>query len=182
MHAIPKSRGFTLIELMVTIVVAGILLSIAIPSFQNFIIDSRLNAAATELADAVRLARSEAIKRSRPIVLCKVAPAASETCVTSNNWGGWAIHDEQLTGSNKVVRFGEFNTYGNSLKLSSDLNNQKAWFGADGLARIGSGAGELIVEATLTICSTAGTGNKVRKVVFSGAGRLSIEREAGGCP
>ena len=41
-----RVKGFTLIELMVTLVIAGVLLSIAIPSFQNLIIDSRLNAAA----------------------------------------------------------------------------------------------------------------------------------------
>lgn len=177
-----KQEGFTLIELMVTVAVLVIVLSIAIPSFQNFIIDSRLNAAATELADAVRLARSEAIKRSRPIVLCKVAPTASDTCVTGSDWAGWAIHDEQLAGSDKVIRFGDFNTYGGSIKLSSDSGSQKFSFGADGLARIGSGAGKLIEEEKLTICSISGTGDKKRKVVFSAAGRLSIERKAGGCP
>lgn len=58
-----KSSGFTLIELMVTISIAGILLGIAIPSFTETITSSRLTTNANELMTALNFARSEAVKR-----------------------------------------------------------------------------------------------------------------------
>jgi len=171
-----RVKGFTLIELMVTLVIAGVLLSIAIPSFQNMVIDSRLNAAAGDIADAVRLARSEALKRNRPVVLCQIDLSDPEDCDPGGNWGGWALHDDM--DDEKVLRLGQLPSYGDMIRVSSDLNNQAATFGGDGLARSG---GSLINEATITICATSGSGEKTREVVFGGAGRVSIANVAGGC-
>ncbi|MFI9650975.1 GspH/FimT family pseudopilin [Guyparkeria sp. GHLCS8-2] len=65
-----RSSGFSLIELMITIVVAGILLAVAIPSFRNLILSNELTTTTNEWVTAVNLARSEAIKRSAPVVVC----------------------------------------------------------------------------------------------------------------
>lgn len=72
----PAALGFTLLELLVTLVVAGILLSIGVPSFGNFIQGQRVKTAASELSYALLFARSEAIKRN------------DQVTVTSNS-GGW---------------------------------------------------------------------------------------------
>lgn len=171
-----RVKGFTLIELMVTLVIAGILLSIAIPSFQNLVVDSRLNAAASDLADAVRLGRSEALKRNRPVVFCQIDPADADDCDSGGSWGGWALHDEM--DDDKVLRLGQLAGFGDTIRVSSDLTDQSATFTGDGLAR---SAGALINEATITICATSGTGDKTREVIFGGAGRVSIVNVAGGC-
>lgn len=176
-----RVKGFTLIELMVTLVVAGILLGIAIPSFQNFIIDSRLNTTATELADAVRIARSEALKRNRPILFCRIDPDDPEECDSGDSWSGWAVLDDQMDDGEKTLRLGQINSFGNTVQVSSDLSNQSAVFAGDGLARTGAGAGSLINAATITICSTSGSGDKTREVIFGAAGRVSIVTVAGGC-
>ncbi|HER34420.1 MAG: GspH/FimT family pseudopilin [Halothiobacillaceae bacterium] len=65
-----RHQGFSLIELMITIVVAAILLAIAIPSFRNLILSNELTTTTNEWVTAVNLARSEAIKRSAPVVVC----------------------------------------------------------------------------------------------------------------
>jgi len=77
-------QGLTLIELMITIVIAAILMSIAIPSFNHLIQRNRISAYANELVTTVNLARSEAIKRGTSIVI---------TSAGGNDWSqGWNLN------------------------------------------------------------------------------------------
>jgi prepilin-type N-terminal cleavage/methylation domain-containing protein len=62
-----KESGFTLIEMMVTVAVAAILLTVAIPSFTQMIDKKRLESAAENLYADLQFARSEAIKRNKTI-------------------------------------------------------------------------------------------------------------------
>ena len=67
MKRLKSNRGFTLIELMIAITIAGILLVIAIPSFQYSILDNRVKTPASDLHVNFLLARSEAIKLNRDV-------------------------------------------------------------------------------------------------------------------
>jgi type IV fimbrial biogenesis protein FimT len=60
-------RGFTLIELMVVVALAAILAVIATPSFRELMVSTRTRAAASALHESLWLARSEAIKRNKPV-------------------------------------------------------------------------------------------------------------------
>jgi len=62
--------GFTLIELMITLVLVAILLTLAIPSFLNFIVSTRLSAAADSMVAAIDAARMAAIKRNASAQFC----------------------------------------------------------------------------------------------------------------
>ncbi|WP_421273470.1 GspH/FimT family pseudopilin [Aeromonas veronii] len=62
-------RGFTLIELMITVGIAAILLLVGLPSMSQRLAAERLDRSATELASAYRFARSEAVKLTLPVVL-----------------------------------------------------------------------------------------------------------------
>ncbi|MFK5949113.1 MAG: GspH/FimT family pseudopilin [Methylococcales bacterium] len=71
-----------MIELLVTIAIVGIVLSIAIPSFTNTIRNTRLTTNINELVTSFNIARSEAIKRGIPVTVRK----------TGTNWeSGWSI-------------------------------------------------------------------------------------------
>lgn len=79
-----SSRGFTLLELMVTIAIVGILLTIGVPSLRNTLLDQRARTATSDLHTSLTLARSEAIKRSASAT---VTPASGTT-----DWsGGWTV-------------------------------------------------------------------------------------------
>lgn len=83
-----RFRGFTLIELMITLVLAAIILSLGIPSFRNVIQNNRAATQSNELVTALGLARSEAVKRGANVMLCPSTNQAS--CTGGNNWAnGW---------------------------------------------------------------------------------------------
>jgi prepilin-type N-terminal cleavage/methylation domain-containing protein len=72
-RAVTKSRqGFTLVEAVIVIVVAGLLLGIAVPRFTTMRNNYRLDAGARQLAGELRRAQTEAIKRNKTIVVAKV--------------------------------------------------------------------------------------------------------------
>lgn len=58
-----RVKGFTLLELLITLVVAGILASIAVPSFSGFLARQQLRSDVNEVVSMLSFARSEAIKR-----------------------------------------------------------------------------------------------------------------------
>lgn len=63
---ITQSAGFTLVELMVTLVVLAVLISLAVPALDQ-VERRRIIAAAQSIADQIQMARSESIKQGRDL-------------------------------------------------------------------------------------------------------------------
>jgi type IV fimbrial biogenesis protein FimT len=81
--------GFTPIEVLVTLVVAGVLLAIALPSMRTFLQDSRIVSHGNELVASLSFARSEAIKRYATVSLC--ASDDGSDCTDSDWQDGWIV-------------------------------------------------------------------------------------------
>jgi type IV fimbrial biogenesis protein FimT len=85
-----KQPGFTLIELIITLAIAAILMTVAIPNFQTFVLNNRISTQANDFLTALSLARSEAIKRATRVSICKSANGTG--CTTSGSWAqGWIV-------------------------------------------------------------------------------------------
>lgn len=90
------NKGFTLTELVVTVTIIGILSALAAPNLIDFVRDNRLTGVTNDLISDMLLARTEAIKRNTPVVICKTsdATAADPVCdtTTANPWtSGWIV-------------------------------------------------------------------------------------------
>lgn len=87
-----RTAGFTLLELMAALGVAAVLIAIGVPSFQNFVRNSRITAPANELLTAAYMARSEAIKRRATTVFCfSTNPTAALPDCAGTGAQGWIV-------------------------------------------------------------------------------------------
>lgn len=85
-----KNTGFTLIELMVTLVIASILMTLAAPSFTQFIANQRVSGQANDLLSDLTFSRSEAIRRGTTLTICKTSdPNASSPSCNTNTADAW---------------------------------------------------------------------------------------------
>ncbi|MEP6876448.1 MAG: GspH/FimT family pseudopilin [Burkholderiales bacterium] len=92
MHARRRAaRGFTLIELAVTMTLVGVLLAVALPSFMAWIRNAQVRAVADSLQSGVRRAQTEAVRLNQGVVfsLTSANPALNTTAVA--NGKNWAI-------------------------------------------------------------------------------------------
>lgn len=64
LRAVRAQRAFTLIEMLIVIVIAGVILALAAPSFREFILKQRLRSINSQLVTDLQLARSEAVSRN----------------------------------------------------------------------------------------------------------------------
>lgn len=152
-------RGFSLVELMVAIAVLGILSAIAIPSFNEVIMSTKLRSYANNLVASAHLARSEAIKSNAVVKLC----ASNNGTSCTGNWqNGWIV----INKDNTVIERQQATSDGYLITEAGGTNTLN--FQSTG---IGS------TQAALTICrATPYVGNQEREVRISATGKPSITK------
>lgn len=84
-----RNSGFTLIELMVTIALLAILIAAVAPSFRGLLLDNQAATQANAVVTSLMFARSEAIKRNAPVVMCQSDAGAD--CDAGNWADGWIV-------------------------------------------------------------------------------------------
>ena len=76
--------GFTLIELMTTLLVAGVVLGIGIPVFNEFVATNRMASGVNDLTSSLHLARTEAVKRRVNVTICPSADPIADPPACDN--------------------------------------------------------------------------------------------------
>lgn len=106
MSHVPHSRprGFTIIELIVTMAVVAILATVAVPNFIDIMTKRRIAGYVNEFSSALAFARSEAIRRGVPVSVCKSANGTS----CGGTWsGGWIVFVNNDNDNPAAVDSGE---------------------------------------------------------------------------
>jgi len=94
-----RENGFTLVELLITIVVVSILLATGVPSFMQMIKNNRLTAQTNSLVAAIQVTRNEAVKRGTSMVIC-AKKSDAVACSDDKNWAnGWIIFSDLDQGA-----------------------------------------------------------------------------------
>lgn len=156
-------RGFTLIEVVVTITIIGILAGIAVPNLNRFLESNRLTTLANDLIADISLARSEAIKTGAQTALCAVS---GSDCGTSTNWGssGWRVFQDAdnsgtWTVNDTIIRSHDPAPTNNSVTAPSNF-------------LVFSRLGTTTAEQVLTVCNSRIKEN--RTLTINILGRVKI--------
>lgn len=148
-----SQRGFTLVELMVTLAVAAILMAMAVPSFTEMTKNNRLTTQTNQLVTALNLARSEAITRR---VTMNVA--ATDATDADNEWGkGWSV----AVNGGATLRIFQSLEGGSTLDSNSDIATFQY-----------QPSGRASATDTLTLCDNR-SGESGRQITLLTTGRIT---------
>lgn len=178
-----RQSGLTLLEMVVTLAVLAILLTIAIPSFSAVMYTSRLSSATNDLVAALHLVRSEAIKRNGRAVLCKSSNGLA--CSASGTWEqGWMVfHDANNNAAQDagetLIRAQAALPEGLRLTGNSPVSRYISYT-PSGTAKFISGAFQ---AGTLTLCQQSASRVEGRQIVISRTGRPRTQKVSlAACP
>lgn len=166
-----RHTGFTLVELIVTLSLVAILATVGVPNFANFIANNRLTAQANELVTSLNLARSEAIKRSSRVSVCR----SNNNTSCSGTWNdGWIVFVDANTagtvdGTDTVLR--SATRPGGAATLSATSTSTGTAINFVQFQAIG-----LTTDATFALTASGCTGQNSRNITVSTSGRIQTQK------
>lgn len=162
----PAQRGFTLMELMLTISILAVLTALAVPSFTALSNRNRLTSQANDLLAEIQFARAEAIRANARVTFCGTASATAaedDECEVGYQ-PFWVVLGSTAGGGQEQLRVMAVRE---PLMISTDL--ERITFSADGLARDPSTSALVTGEITVCMETTRPPQNKRLLNIASGS-------------
>ena len=166
-----EQRGFTIVEILIGLLIGGILLTLAVPSFRDYLDNNRAITISNSFIAAIHLARSEAIKRGDFVSVCPASDSSFTSCGGAGQWqNGWIIFSDNNND-------GVIDNVNDRIKVHDPLSDQASvvtavpvvTFSSQGLAVEGNN-GNFALEVT------GCTGTNARSVSISSTGRVSTTK------
>ena len=173
MHA---RRGFTLVEMLAVLAVAGTLFLLGAPALAAVLRGTRVSSAANEFLAGLLLTRSEAMKRRHRVVMCRSADA--QGCAASGGWQqGWIVFadvdgDGERSAGEAVLHVQP--ALGGAVRLSGTATvAQYVSYAPNGTTRLVGGGFQ---AGTLTVCSASADKGTGRQVIVNATGRPRTQK------
>ena len=99
-----RQNGFTIYELMITVLIVGLVVALGLPNLGSVARDNQITVTANDLQNAFKLARSEAIRARNTITLCASDNALADDADCRGDWDDGFIVFNDLDGN--LVRAG----------------------------------------------------------------------------
>jgi type IV fimbrial biogenesis protein FimT len=175
------ARGFTLIELMVTLAVAGVLMMIAIPSFKKITLSNRLTTAANDLVDSLNTARMEAIKRNDYAQFCSNVAAnnGGDTLGLACGSEAGAVYLLETSTTTFKAHAGSTNLV-MPLQLVSPINAVR--FDGQGIGHQVIGGTGVMSNTVADICTSELSSDNHRKIIITTGTIVTTTTSSGTCP
>lgn len=166
------NKGFTMLELMITLSIGAILATVAAPSYQSMMVQSRLSTQSNEFLTALHYSRSEAIKRGIRVTMCKSNSGIA--CTNGSSWqDGWIVYSDSETagevgkvdGSDEVLR-----VFPGMIGSTMTASNYTNWISY--LPNGSSKSSDNLSNGSFTVCNSA----QGRKINVNTTGRPYVEK------
>ena len=179
----PACGGWTLVELMIALALGGLMLSLAVPGYRDWIATYQLTTRAEQLAGSLALARAEAIKRGARVNLCRAADGrhCADGAAPAPGWeAGWLVfvdadRDGRNAADEPVLRAEGAAAEGIEVRANRPVADYVSFTGL-GHARLLNGGLQM---GTFTLCRR---GAPARRVVLANSGRVRVEKSRDACP
>lgn len=166
-HFASRAGGFSLVELMGTLTLGTVLVTTAVPTFDGLLAKTRMSGEVNDLISHLYLARSEAVKRFAPAVLCPSANASE--CLDEPQWHrGYILfadtnNDGERDEGEEILK--ERRGESNQLTALSSIHRKRVTYRPNGM----SGGANL----TVTFCDTRNA-TPPKAVIVSNTGRPRV--------
>ncbi len=181
-----RISGFTLGELLVTLLVVAVVATIAMPSYRTIIRNARLMTQIYDFDAALNLARSEAVKRGYPVTVCPSTNGTS--CATSTQWEqGWIVFvdvnsnqtvDTATDSREVILRTTPALVSGYTLRGSSSFLDATSSYSYLTI----NPKGQASATGQFVLCENLTTPNPSRAVLVNTVGRIAIAADDNGYP
>lgn len=169
-----RYKGYTLVELLMTLSLLTTLMAWAVPALTELVHSARVHAGSQALANSLALARSEAVKRNARVVMCK--SSGGSACEAGAGWEqGWIIfHD---VNNNGAVDPDEYVLHREAamppaLRMSGNMPvSNYVSYTPYGRTKLLSGAFQ---AGTFTVCTNSSSHIQARQVVINSVGRARV--------
>ncbi len=152
--------GFSIIELMITLLILTVLLSFAVPNFRELRLNTRTTGIANDLVTAFSLARGEAVKLNRPVLVT----------ATGGSWeNGWVL-TQDIDGDGTDDQLFSGNDIGNFTLSAADGGGVAA-----ASARF-NGLGQVNSSLSFQLNRAGGTADKGRMICLAANGQVEVRK------
>ncbi len=179
-----RQMGFTLYELMITVMVVAVILAFGIPNLRQFTLNSRMTSTANDLHAAFMMARTEAAHAKSNVTICASAdPMGAAACDGTWNQGYVVFIDDNFDqvrdAGETVLRAHPPSDTGVLLRVAN--GSTYFMYAPTGLGRMDAGGNPAVSQ--IVICdergnTTAAGGNSAARLfVTTPLGRATIVRD-----